>query len=358
MERLRILAAAAALHEFTVGELSAFAGANADTIRSVLRRDAELFELAPTTADGGPGRPSNRWRVKELDRIRDEIRELEQALQPAGLHARSERDSTNEDRLIAVASAEDAVLDAWHAEEPQERAVLAQTALAALGAAQRMTPQEIVEPNDSLRRRADDVEVFAQLAHTEAQGKPIGTTDLHRAATALSDLAEVAPERTGQFLLGLSATAVRNGQLLPLALALSQHHSPRDAISTLDAQSWVETAPLEDTDYVIWAQRWAAPLVARRLFVGTIIEDSSGESLDAPLSRVSKWRGPTVVVSKRHSVDQVRRVSEAGAYFLPSSAGVPGIARTVINSFGRAGLGASIGAEYRSFDFGVFGRHG
>lgn len=354
MERLRILAAAAALREFTVGELCAFAGANADTVRSVLRRDAELFEIAPAKADGTPGRPSNRWRVKELDRIREEIHELEQVLELPRLQTQPERDS-EEDRLIAVASAEDAVLDAWGTEESGERVVLAQTALAALGAARRMTPEEIVTEDDPLRRRADDIEVFAQLAHTEAHGEAIGTDDLYRASTALSDLAEVAPERTGQFLLGLSATAVRNGQLLPLALAISQQHKPIDAISTLDAKSWIEAARLENTDYVIWSQRWAAPLAEHRLFAGTIVDDSSEEGLEAHLSSVSEWLGPTVVVSRHQNLDRVRLVSEAGAYFLPSSAGVHGIARTVINAaFGRARLGT----EHFSFDFGMFGRHG
>ncbi len=356
MERLRILAAAVALREFRADELCAFAGANAETVRSVLRRDTEIFDVISTETKGGPGRPANRYRVKDPARIRKEIRELERAIEPAGLRTRvrPERD-TDEDRLIAVASAEDAVLDSWRSEEPGERAVLAQTALAALGGARRMTPEDAVRADDPLRRRADDVEVFAQLAHAEARGESIGTEELHRAATALSDLAEVAPKRTFQFLLGLSATAVRNDQLLPLALALSQSRKPIDSISTLDANAWVEAATLEDTGYVLWSQRWAAPLAEHRLFAGMVVQDYGAESLDAPLVRLSEWRAPTVVLSERHSPDVVRNVSESGAFFLPSSAGMYGIARTMINAFKRTGFEAA-GTEMISFDFGEFGR--
>lgn len=359
MERLRILAAAAALREFRVGELCAFAGANADTVRSVLRRDAELFEIAPGEANGGPGRPANRYRVKELDRIREEIRDLERVLEPAGLRtqARPERDS-EEDRLVAITSAEDALLDSWRAEEPGDRTVLAETALAALRAARRMVP-EAVDAEDPLRRRADDVEVFAQIAHAEARGEPIGTEDLHRAATALSDLADVAPERTFQFLLGLTAIAVRNDQLPPLGLALSGRHEPIDAISALDADSWVKAAPLEDTPYVIWSQRWAAPLAEHQLFAGTVVRDYGEENLDAPLTHLSKWRGPTVVLSKRCSFDLVSHVSESGAFFLPTSAGTPGITRTLINAFEHTGVEATAaGPEEPSFHFGQFGQYG
>jgi hypothetical protein len=356
MERLRILAAAAALLEFRAGELCAFAGANAETVRSVLRRDTELFEVISTETNGGPGRPANRYRVKDPTRIREEIRELEQAIQPAGLETRVRpgRD-TDADRLIAVATAEDAVLDSWRSDEPDERAALAQTALAALNGARRMTPEDAVQADDSLRRRTDDVEVFAQLADAEARGEPIDTDKLHRAATALSDLAEVAPERTSQFLLGLSATAVRNDQLLPLALALGQSRRPIDSISTLDADAWVEAAPLEDTGYVLWSQRWAAPLVEHRLFAGMVVQDYGAESLDAPLVHLLEWHAPTVVLSERHSPDVVRNVSESGAFLLPSSAGMYGIARTMISVFKRTAFEAA-GTETISFDFGEFGR--
>jgi hypothetical protein len=356
MERLRILAAAVALLEFRADELRAFAGVNAETVRSVLRRDAEMFDVISTTTNGSPGRPANRYRVKDPARIREEIRELERALEPAGLgtRVRPERD-TDEDRLIAVASAEDALLDSWRSEEPGERVVLAQTALAALGGARRMMPEEAVGADDPLRRRAGDVEVFAELTHAEALGEPIGTEELHRAATALSDLAEVAPKHTFQFLLGLSAMAMRNDQLLPLALALSKSRKPIDSIATLDANAWVEAAALEDTGYVLWSQRWAAPLAEHRLFAGMVVQDYGAETLATSLARLSEWHAPTVVLSERHSPDVVRNVSESGAFFLPSSAGMYGIARTMINAFRHTGFEAA-GTEMVSFDFGEFGR--
>lgn len=333
MERLRILGAAAALREFTVAELSAFSGANAETVRSVLRRDAELLEIAQGESDGGPGRPANRYRVKDLDRVRDEIRRLEEVFQPAVLRTqgRPEHDS-QEDRLLAVVSGEDAVLDSWHAQEPRQRTVLALTALAALRAARRMVSEESVDADDPLLRRTADIEVFAQLAYAEARGEPIGTEDLHRAAEALSDLSEVAPDRTSLFLHELTAIAVRNDQLPPLALALSPSLEPVDAIHTLDAGSWVKAGSLAGTAYDIWWERWAAPLANHGLFAGVVVQDDGGVSIDAPLVHLSKWRGPTIVLSKRHSVDLVSQVSESAAFFLPTSAGAPGITRTVINA--------------------------
>ena len=44
MEHLRILAASAALGEFTVPKLAAYSGANEHTVRSVLQRKVKLFE--------------------------------------------------------------------------------------------------------------------------------------------------------------------------------------------------------------------------------------------------------------------------------------------------------------------------
>jgi tetratricopeptide (TPR) repeat protein len=353
MERLRILAAAAALRVFTVAELCAFAGANADTVRSVLRRDAELFEPVPAASDGNPGRPAKRWKIKGLDRVREEIRELEKVFQPASVEGRIERDP-DEDVFVAIGSAEDAILDSWGA-DAQDRVVPAQTAIAALRAARRMMRDSAIAPSDLLHRRADDIEVFAKLACADASGDTIGTEDLHRAAVALSDLAEVAPERIPQFLLGLGSIAVRNGQLLPVALVVSQQHEPVDVVSALDAQSWVEVQPLAGAGYRVWFQRWAAPLAEHHVIAGAIVEDATDECLDAALSEAAIWPGPTVVVSKSYSEDRVRRVSEAGAFFLPSPATSSAIASTIINAVRRTRLTPGAGSEEVSPHVGTFG---
>ncbi len=355
MKRLQILAAAVALGEFRVEELRAFAGANLETVRSVLRRDAQLFEVIRGGANGRPGRPAKRYRVRDVDRVRQEIRALERDLEAAGAMTSPQLDAnSDEDRVAAISSAEDAVLDSWSARTPDERAVLAQTALAALGAARRIMPEDVVAEDAALRRRANDVEVFARLADAEASGKPIGTERLYDAATALSDLAEVAPERVPQFILGLSATALRNDQSLPFALALRGHHEPIEAISAIDASSWVKTVALADTNYVLWSQRWAAPLAKHRLFTGTVVGDIDEGTLDAPLRHLSKWQSPTIVISERDSVDLVRRVSESGAFFLPVSAGMSGIARTMLHAYQRRASPAM--GETASYDFGQLDR--
>src|SRR5438105_914093 len=81
LERLRILAAAAALGTFTVAELVAYSGANENTVRSVLERDAALFSAEASPAQAvGPGRPPARYRVVNTQRIAKELRSREQQL--------------------------------------------------------------------------------------------------------------------------------------------------------------------------------------------------------------------------------------------------------------------------------------
>jgi hypothetical protein len=114
MEQLKVLAAALALREFTVDEISGLSGVNPRTVRSVLRRHPSLIcrvegpslREGAVSAQPSRGRPSNRWMVADGDQVRRLIDE-------AGALPRFEPNRSsigdNDRREAAVAVAEDAL---------------------------------------------------------------------------------------------------------------------------------------------------------------------------------------------------------------------------------------------------------
>jgi len=149
MERLRILAAAAALRSFTASKLAAFAGANENTVRSVLRRDREFFRVSGTDCVGGglTGRPEHHYVVRHMGKLTAELKVLEETLglaQTAVMPA-----ETDDDRLAALVVAESSALRALEAAEP-DRSLLLETARLSL----RQSYQDGRQPNEGRTRRA------------------------------------------------------------------------------------------------------------------------------------------------------------------------------------------------------------
>lgn len=173
MERIRILAAAAALSEFTVAELCAYSGANEHTVRSVLSRDAELIEPLDSLERTGAGRPRRRYRVKDLETIRSELRTLEESIEALGSRRRGESEpQSTEDRLAAALVAEDALLRAMKADVTDEESwTLAETARES--ALQAMSAEEDAPVRDEIDARGRVIAVLAQ-AVVRKTGAPGG----------------------------------------------------------------------------------------------------------------------------------------------------------------------------------------
>ena len=334
MERLRILAAAAALREFTVAELVAF-GANDNTVRSVLRREGELFEAVAKGGSrrAGKGRPAAVFRAVDLDRIRREVQELERvtAIVPQLIEPRSDTES-EQDRLVPIVVAEDAALRAWRAELPEEKVVLAQSARRSLGQA-KLADAEGVRSAE-LTTRAQSVAAFAALAESEAHGQA-NERAFARAWSALADYADVvAPERAREVMAGLGDLAVRHDQLPPLAVLTDVTVTPAEALPELGA-GWIRVNVDEAHHETLWAQKWAESLVEHKLVYGLVVHNRfSGAEFELSLGRVADWRPvPAVVISDEVSAYNVSLVSRAGAFSIPASEGFDAVAETLRSAF-------------------------
>jgi hypothetical protein len=341
-ERLRILGAAAALGEFTVPRLAAFSGANENTIRSVLLRDRNLFEVvAGVGQERGIGRPPQRLRALDVSHIRALVRDLERSLGPLIRPLELEPESEL-DRLAAVVVAEDAVERAWGADDSSTQQLLALTALESLSQA-RSAAGEQPAANDALDRRTESIGVFAELALAQAHGQQLTADELRRAAEALANLNELAPERIPGLLTSLVVAAIRNKEMPPIVLVTESNVTPTEAILGLDEHAWTRHT-LPGRRQVVWTQRWAEPLLNKRLMAGVVVHDAGTAEweLDEKLALLPEWNVPAVVVSRRHSMEAVARVAEAGAFFVPFSAGWQAVAGTLRSALGHTGRSASI----------------
>jgi hypothetical protein len=203
MERLRILAAAAALNEFTVSELVAYSGANENTVRNVLHRDRGSFGVVPKKPTSGTGRPPQHYRVLDVPRIRAEVGELERQVAALTGGVGEPRPSPAEDRvpdpaardrLAAIVVAEQSLLRAAEAGSADVQLALADTARESLSQAEALRGQQkrpIV--GDALDRRAGSVGVLVDLVQAQAEGAELDVDDLRRGAAAVVNVAEVAP---------------------------------------------------------------------------------------------------------------------------------------------------------------------
>lgn len=332
-ERLRVLAAAVALGEFTYEELRAFTGANPHTVRSVLQRE-DVLEVVGVER-GGRGRPPKRWAVRDRERIRAEVQQLEEAigvLREDGAPADPE-----EDRLAAVLSAEDTLLRAWDPADEADREILTSTA--------RLTIRDALpgdDRDDQISRRARGVALFARLADEAGRGRPQTPELLGEAAAALVELHQIAPERVPGFLRGLTDIAVRSGVAPPLAV-LADHHPSEVLLGFSEGLDWIRQ-PVDGT--ALWIQRWSEPLLERGLVAGVVVP----ESLDRSVDDLVSWHVPKVVVGDSQDIDIVNRLSPRGAYFLSSSATVEEVASTLSRASDNVPASADLFGAERALD--------
>src|SRR5262245_10899466 len=78
MEQLKVLSGALAFEDFTVRDIAAYANVNERTVRTVIDRRKDLFEIVERRQTGRPGGSNIVYRIKpehvaELERHLDEI---------------------------------------------------------------------------------------------------------------------------------------------------------------------------------------------------------------------------------------------------------------------------------------------
>ena len=306
MERMRVLAACLALREFTISEVIAYSGANENTVRSVLRRDSELFEELPERRGTGthrPGRRAGRWRLVDPSKIRRLATDLQGELagiQPEIASAVQPDEATYDDRLAAVTVAEHALLRAWEEPNPELRHVLSEIALNNLaeasppsagdkvGSEEGGRPDYAPNANDisglssseeeilPIRIRA--VAVLATLIEAESAGSVISSAQLAEAAIAISRLESTPSEADLQtFFRRLADLALDDRLPGGAAAVFGKIVTAKSPVSVSDV---AERTGLRHGE----VERALRPLLHRKYVVSDYGEGSSG--LEQPTSPV------------------------------------------------------------------------
>ena len=351
MERLRILAAAVVLGEFTVPQLAVYAGASQDTVRSVLRRDAQFFSKEPTLLrEGRPhrGRPAARYRVVEPTAIRAMVTDLErevhtlrdgsQTQRSRGAVPEASGDAEFQDRLADVIVAEDALVRAWATDDVELRYVIVDTAMRSIlqahpnyDFATHASRDRLLSTSSeelALERRILNVHALTEIT---SEHEVIDTEQLRKIAWHISELYDIAPtERVTKLIHGLGQLAVKVHELPPLGLVTNSNQTPHDALQELDNRTWVREETGEGFES-LWLQKWARPLSRRDMLLGLVVDDAGSiEELEATLKGDASADLPALVLSDRLDNDVVARVAAAGAVFVPRSGGIAALSWAIM----------------------------
>lgn len=325
MEKIRILASAAALREFTAEQLAAFSGANLNTVRNVLRRNEALFEPVDTEAAATRrGRPANIYRVIDSERIESEVREFERTAGAAAetLFGQAMRSDPEQERLAAIVVAEDASMRAWQSDDAQEKRLLAETAQRSLHF---VAAGDGVELTPVLSERAESAKAFADLAEADAEGGQIEAKLVQNAWTGLANYAEYVPtERARQMLTCLVDVSMRYEQPPALAVLTDASTNPAETLPQF-GNDWARIRfdsrrGRPSRHEVLWAQPWALDLVDRQLLLGFVVSvrGMNDDELEDSLRQVSEWHIPTLLLADDLKRDLLVRSTRAGALSLPA----------------------------------------
>jgi hypothetical protein len=216
-ERLTILAAAAALQQFTAPELTAYTGANPNTVRQVLHREQDkrgLFERVSTSGRDGQAQRPVLWRIRNVSGVLDELAAEEAKIAQLRSTSSTEvipADLRHPDHVDALlTSAEDAVARSFEVSAPEEQKSLARVAINLLQAAEPGPGTDMSEPSpikwweqDSAlgereKSRARRVAAFACLADRRAQRSSVDAEQLESAVKATIEGRDTVRERLGR----------------------------------------------------------------------------------------------------------------------------------------------------------------
>jgi hypothetical protein len=375
--RLMILAAAAALREFTVPELAAYTGANANTVRQVLHREADRRGLFERSSSGR----TVVWRLRDPEAVLSEIAREEKEVSDLRSTAftRDSRTVLNALHRIdaLLTSAEDAAAQSYDVSDATEQRALAQIALNLLSAAdpepdsprgkevlghwwerysdsdegQSGRPEGSSDVFASTIRflgldrpmiynRARRVAAFAYLAARRAAGKSLRTKHLMPAAEAIAEGKEILPDHVTEGWLRRIVGASMDesgGHPPPIAVMTRPEQAPAELFPIHRAR-WLEVRTpqsISATHYSCWVEDWAEPLFSARLIPGVVISHEDTPEANNVLSELlgddelSQYARATIVASTTDDFQVVRRVSLGGATFYPIGETSEGLLRAV-----------------------------
>jgi hypothetical protein len=358
-ERLSILAAAAALGEFTVPELAAYSGAKPATVDQVLRRAENRF-LSNSGSPGKRGRPARLWRTTDRGAILAELAQeqtalssiwslaegLESGRSPSDPVAISDSDPTTRTDLEGVESlvsaGERALAQAILPRDPADRPYLVETSLNFLTTAN----EELHRLRQGSRSPAADGHFIgeAELAGRETssrelasvlckhtQGSHITSRDLRDTAWAVANVRGVISEdafktRCTQ-LVRISLEAGHPPQMVVLT---DRTQSPSDLFPSLDSSEWTGTELVlggQGSACVAWLEDWTIPLredLVEALVVSHEDTVDSNNLLEHILNEIgasTAWDAAvppaTIVASTADNADVAGLVAASGATFYP-----------------------------------------
>jgi hypothetical protein len=334
VEQLKVLAAALALRDFTVDELSGLSGVNPRTVRSVLRRNPSLVcrvgqrsaGKSAVSAQPGRGRPSNRWRVVDGDQIRRLIDEI-------GTLPRFEPDRASigagDWREAAVAVAEDALAQVGSESDEtlQERLIISARSSLFFGNGDASPEAKAPwwETEDSqFAVRARGVDALATLANLAPAQSGIAAERLTRAdalrntARHIAEAMQATPERGEEtYFAPFSQILARSGEFAPLFAVCARDQEPGFPF----AGDWTEVvlADFRTTKIArIMTQLWATPLVNVSSCMPIVASPIKlGFLADQIIKDMKITPRPALVFGSLHEGGLIRKTGLAGASFVP-----------------------------------------
>lgn len=343
-ERLRILAAAAELRSFSAAALSARANANLHTVRAVLQRDHELFEVIGQQR--GAGRPARRFRVADEQRLtaelgRAQLSSLDESDFPAsaGLSSGAESDSgpsqatgglpplpepltgtplrqRPSEALLEAAST--ALTRAVGAQDVRERATYAGSAARTTSALLRGEDELAFEPSfmapDGQHRRAALLGLAAEmvlLTCGEATGSSL-RDGLARVASALVPVVEHAPDQIPRFLRGVLTVSRQLGFAPPVAVVTTSMQPDPFLLRGRPAGDWV-AHPLTELHSTLWSPSWAEELLQSRSLAGMVVDGQHVSDFADYLGKLEGWRMPKIVSCTALEAEADDDIGRAGA---------------------------------------------
>lgn len=374
-ERLSVLAAAAALEEFTAAELAAYTGVKQGTVAQILRRESDRFE--PSSQEPvGPGRPPGLWKITDREGVLAELENEERGL--AAIRTRTEAVSRPtetsglpatdtslavEDPQMALAdalllTADKTIASAVKATESAAQRRLARTSLNFARAAQKRvdayagdTNAEIEARRDGLSARAASAVAFARLLEIRSSEAAIEPTLLLDVAQSIANLrGTIMNSELASRLRELVVVLVEAGRLPPIMVITDTRSSPSTLFPAGLGQHWLAEEVFvskRGLKCVVWCEEWAKPLFDTSVLPGVVVVHrgtaASTHLVEVLLQDFGQTpagmpvRGPaTVVASLGHDADFAAKVLTLGATFYPlhsSPAGLlPTMSRRVVQA--------------------------
>jgi hypothetical protein len=324
VEQVKVLAAALALRDFTVDEISGLSGVNTSTVRSVLKRNAKLVRRIDDHDDvvnfrRGRGRPANRWVVVDCDEVRRLANEIGSLPKFEPSYANVEADDW---RSVAVAVAEDALTQVSDEADPMLRERLFSSARSSLFFAESGSSASNDVPwwrteDSSFAVRARGVDALATLALLPADGS--STADvLRRTARDLAAAMLALPDRgEATYFAPFSQVLARSGEFAPMYALCASRQEPLYPLAGV----WTEVVIPDFLVGVgrVLTQAWAEPLVNVSASMPVVVSSRKKMSaeVDQMIDSIKMMPRPAVVFGPLDDGSLIRKSGWAGASFIP-----------------------------------------